>query len=265
MEEYNLFLQKFERKKTTDDCYTPGNVYDAVAEWVCKEYGLNKAQFVRPFYPGGDYERYDYPDDCVVVDNPPFSILSEIVRFYCRKKIRYFLFAPALTVLGHIRFGACVIAAGVSITYENGAKVNTSFVTNLEDSAARSCPDLYRSVTDANRENERKLHRELPKYDYPDNVVTAAFLNKLSKYGIEYGVARNECIRISALDSQRPENKAIFGKGLLVSENAAAEKATAEKAAAEKAAAEKQNKIIWPLSERERELIGSLDPPRRRV
>lgn len=37
---------------------------------------------VRPFWPGGDYEDFDYPTGCVVIDNPPFSILSKIVRFY---------------------------------------------------------------------------------------------------------------------------------------------------------------------------------------
>lgn len=29
-DEYTEFLQKFERKKTTDDCYTPENIYWAV-------------------------------------------------------------------------------------------------------------------------------------------------------------------------------------------------------------------------------------------
>jgi hypothetical protein len=50
---YNAFLDKFEPAKTTDDCYTPDVVYDAVAAWVEKEYGLDKENFVRPFYPGG--------------------------------------------------------------------------------------------------------------------------------------------------------------------------------------------------------------------
>ena len=52
-EEYNEFLDKFEIKKTTDDCYTPEPVYNAVAEWVAEEYKVNQKDFVRPFYPGG--------------------------------------------------------------------------------------------------------------------------------------------------------------------------------------------------------------------
>ena len=83
--EYETFVDKFELKKTTDDCYTPENVYEAVADWVASEYGLDRAAFVRPFWPGGDFERFDYPKGCVVVDNPPFSIRAQIVDFYARR------------------------------------------------------------------------------------------------------------------------------------------------------------------------------------
>ena len=53
-----------------------------VSEYVEKRYGLNRDYFVRPFYPGGDYENFVYGENCVVVDNPPFSIISKIIRFY---------------------------------------------------------------------------------------------------------------------------------------------------------------------------------------
>lgn len=52
-EEYSEFVEKFKLKKTTDDCYTPDKVYDAVAGWVENEYGVKREIFVRPFYPGG--------------------------------------------------------------------------------------------------------------------------------------------------------------------------------------------------------------------
>lgn len=78
-EEYQEFLDKFKLKKTTDDCYTPAPVYDAVARYVSEEYGVSPASFVRPFYPGGDYRNEKYPAGCVVVDNPPFSLLAEIL------------------------------------------------------------------------------------------------------------------------------------------------------------------------------------------
>ena len=66
--EYSDFLNKFEDKHTTDDCFTPSNIYDVVADYVADTYKVDACNFVRPFYPGGDYEHYDYPDDCVVVD-----------------------------------------------------------------------------------------------------------------------------------------------------------------------------------------------------
>ena len=71
---YEAFVEKFKPKLTTDDCYTPAIVYDAVANWVQNEYDLDKYEFCRPFYPGGDYENYNYKNK-IVVDNPPFSIL----------------------------------------------------------------------------------------------------------------------------------------------------------------------------------------------
>ena len=86
-EEYQEFLKKFEAKKTTDDCYTPPLVYDAVADYVAVHYGLSKKKFVRPFVPQGDYKSEKYKSDDVVVDNPPFSILAEIIRFYIEHNI----------------------------------------------------------------------------------------------------------------------------------------------------------------------------------
>ena len=97
-DEYRAFKEKFRAKKTTDDCYTPGPVYEAVADWVAKEYAADKSRFVRPFFPGGDYEHFSYPEGCAVVDNPPFSILSRILTFYHGHGIPFFLFAPALTL-----------------------------------------------------------------------------------------------------------------------------------------------------------------------
>ena len=130
-DQYNAFVDKFKPKKTTDDCYTPDNVYNAVADWVAKEYGKDRQTFVRPFYPGGDYQGYDYPQSCVVVDNPPFSILAQINKFYLANGIRFFLFAPTLTVFGNRANGICNIVTDTTITYENGATVNTSFITKI--------------------------------------------------------------------------------------------------------------------------------------
>lgn len=94
--EYEQFTAKFRPKLTTDDCFTPPAVFDAVKRWVSQQYGVTDEQVVRPFWPGADYETYHYPAGCVVLDNPPFSILARIQEFYLRRDIRFFLFAPGL-------------------------------------------------------------------------------------------------------------------------------------------------------------------------
>ena len=255
-EEYLAFLEKFKAKKTTDDCYTPAVVYEAVAKWVENEYHVSRKDFVRPFYPGGDYKAEKYPKSCIVVDNPPFSILAEILNFYKDNGIRFFLFAPTLTLFSSSSSSSSTaLSCGASVVYENGASVNTSFLTNLEAPSIRfkSCPRLYQAVQAASDEYAKELHKELPKYSYPDYVVTSAFVARLSRYGIPFEVAVGQSCAISSLDSQRESKKAIYGKGYLVSEKAAAEKAAAEKAAAEKAAATR-----WTLSDRERAIIAKL-------
>ena len=254
-DEYNEFLDKFEQPKTTDDCYTPGKVYDAVADWVASEYGVDRAKFVRPFYPGGDYQNEKYKKDEIVVDNPPFSILSEIIKFYTEKGVRYFLFAPALTLFSSSSSSSssCAVCVGYGVIYENKANVNTSFVTNLEDARFRTAPTLYKAMDKAMQEVLAETRVEIPKYSYPTEVVLSTQMSYLSKYGLDFKVSRAESCHIRCLDAQKEFDKAMFGSGYLISEKAAAEKAAAEKAAAEKAAA-----TVWSLSDREREIIKKL-------
>ena len=247
-EEYKEFLDKFEAKKTTDDCYTPDNVYAAVADWCASEYGVDKSKFVRPFFPGGDYQHYKYAKDCVVVDNPPFSILAEILAFYSERGIRFLLFSPALTLFSGRNLDLTCLPVGVRVTYENGANVPTSFITNMDSVTIRSVPELYAAVEAANDENLRAMHKELPKYSYPDHVVTAAMVQKYSKYGVEWVLPKGKGVRIEGLDSQKDEDKTIFGGGYLISDKAAKERAAAERAAA----------IRWRLSDRELNIIRGL-------
>lgn len=248
-EEYNEFLDKFEPKKTTDDCYTPDVVYDAVADWVAEEYGVKRENFVRPFYPGGDYQNEKYAEDAIVVDNPPFSILAEILRFYDERGIKFFLFAPTLTLFSSSSSSSsCALCCGVKILYENGASVNTSFLTNLEDNRLRSCPELYQRVSDAVDEYRKEMRTELPKYAYPYEVVLSTAVAYLSKYGEDFKVSREESAHIRQLDAQKEYDKALYGSGYLISERAAAERAAAERAAA----------TIWALSDREKQIVESL-------
>lgn len=53
---YEELVESAKPKLTTDDCYTPDNIYSVVREYVAERYGLDPGTFVRPFYPGGDYQ-----------------------------------------------------------------------------------------------------------------------------------------------------------------------------------------------------------------
>ena len=251
---YGSFLKKFETKKTTDDCYTPDNIYNAVADFVAEKYGRDKRFFVRPFWPGGDYKTVGYMPDDTVVDNPPFSILSQIISYYHEKGVKFFLFAPTLTLFSSSSSSSsCAIPLGVGITYENGATVKTSFLTNLEEAQVHTYPELYKKIEAENKRNEKQGKKTLPKYEYPDEIITAAQVARWCKYGIEYTLNRSDCERIGTLDAQRKIGKSIFGNGYILSERAAAERAAAERAAAERAAAER-----WKLSSRERNIVYRL-------
>ena len=247
-ESYEEFVEKFKPKKTTDDCYTPPAIYEAVKDWAVKEYGIDPAKIVRPFYPGGDYERFEYPEGCIVLDNPPFSILSKILRFYEGRGIKYFLFAPTLTLFGGRGVNGCAIAAGATVEYENGAKVDTSFRTNLEGDIVRSSPDLHKEIEAAVLSLRAEKRKELPKYEYPPHVITAARVAYFSKHGVDFRVPRGAGVHIGTMDAQRSAKKSIYGGGYLLSEKAAAEKAAAEKAAAER----------WELSEWEWQIVAEL-------
>ena len=266
--QWDEFLDKFKPKKTTDDCYTPENVYGAIADWVAREYGLDRASFVRPFYPGESYQDREYPEGCVVVDNPPFSILAEIIKWYDRKGIKFFLFGPGLTIFSARQVDVTYICVGADITYENGAQVCTSFVTNLDTCRARTAPDLYKLIEVENEKNSQTA--KVPKYAFPDCVITAAILQRWSKYGIPYRLEKKDCIRISALDSMKDAGKAIYGGGYLLSEKAARERAEAEQAAVAAAAgggmtqcglsasASGESRIAWEISEREHIIMKRL-------
>ena len=257
-DEYNKFLEKFEQKKTTDDCYTPDNVYDAVADFVSQEYGVDRSRFVRPFYPGGDYKNEKYPEGCVVVDNPPFSILSEIIKYYCENGVKFFLFAPALTLFTAVGCDVEYMPVGADVQYENGAVVKTSFVNNLGNNRIHVSAALFDAVKAANDVNMKEAHKELPKYKYPVEAVLSAQIQRLARYGQTLKIPKDECVYQNRLDTQKEAGKDSYGGLFLISEKAAAERAAAERAAAERAAAERLTVDTFELSDREKSIIKQL-------
>jgi len=251
--EYNDFLKKFEHKKTTDDCYTPVAVYDAVLSYAERKCDIKDLKVVRPFYPGGDYESFDYPENCVVIDNPPFSIISKIQRFYLERNIKFFLFAPHLTLFSSNNEATKIVTHSV-ITYENGAKVPTSFLSNMfGDLAVIGCPELHKILKEVQSENKVKI----PSYQYSAEVLTVSDISKIVSQGVELVIHKNDLQYCRGLDSQKKYNKSIFGAGFLLSEKATAEKVAALQAAAAQKSTSKEV-IEWKLSDREKKLIQNL-------
>ena len=263
-EDYEAFVDKFKDKHTTDDCFTPQPVYDAVLNWLYEhDYISRDAPIVRPFWPNADYTTCDYPEDCVVVDNPPFSIFSEIKRFYLARGIKFFLFVPGLTMLSS---GACditYIITASQITYANGAKVCTGFATNLPALAEwviMTAPDLAKAIKVANTDEGKVT---LPRYSFPRNMIHIAPLNRIAKR-VRICIPRREARRVSNLHGLRRHRKSIFGSGFLVSDRVADIMEQADKRAAAIAAEEAHGRaggasLQIELSDEERAVVEELN------
>ena len=211
-EGYGEFVDKFKPKLTTDDCYTPPEVYDIVRDFVNEKISpLQGRKIIRPFFPGGDYERLDqYPEGCVVIDNPPFSIYAKIVRFYLENGVDFFLFAPALTPLVQ---GADVtyVLPCCAVEYENGAVVSTSFVTNMVQGGIR-----FWMETSLRPKIEKAQKREAPdlgNYAFPPCVWTAARLQKIAKGDDDFFIKSDDCEYIHNLGQMKAEGKGLYGGG----------------------------------------------------
>ena len=248
--EYEAFTEKFEIKKTTDDCYTPSDVFKVVLDYVAKNYNLENKTIVRPFYPNGDYQLLNYDNNTVVIDNPPFSIIAEICRFYLKRNIKFFIFAPHLTNFSS-DIDVTHIVAAADIVYENGANVKTSFLSNLfGDIKIIGCPEIYEKIKAIN--NSKKLN--LPQYLYPKNIVTVSKIAYFVEKGVPITINKNEVNFIRQLDSQKSHKKSLFGSGFIASD------AAAERMAQAQAQAQAQANVIeWELSKREKNIINNLN------
>lgn len=218
-QDYEAFVEKFKPKHTTDDCYTPPLVYEAVLKWARENLPIEGRQIVRPFQPGGDYEHYPYIEGCVVVDNPPFSIFAKICDFYVERGIPFLLFAPAMS---SIRRGLTYIGVHAAIIYENGANVGTSFVTNMMgDLVCTTAPELHEMVEQAVKATRKGKAKKLAKLAYPDCVLRASTLHTMSRAGIKFQVRMRDGEVVGKATNNR---KGEFGNSILLSEGKTAER-----------------------------------------
>jgi len=250
--DYESYVAKFQDgPKTTDDTYTPRDVFEAVLRYVSEVYDMTDKVVLRPFYPGGDYENAEYPENGVVIDNPPFSLFVPICKFYSARNIPFFIFGSGLTITNCCRFCTAVIVSE-QITFENGAVIKCNFASNLfGNTVIMTAPKLDEYIR-ACPSQERK--KPLNNFGYPDEVLSCSQMQTICKGGVEFSVNRDECEIIRSLDKQ-VGNAGLFGWHMILNTAKKEEKQAAK--AASKAATDKVEYI--ELSERERKIIEKLD------
>lgn len=248
--DYESFIKKFTTSpKTTDECWTPKDVYEAVVRYVDEAVlPLEGKEILRPFYPGGDYENADYPEGGVVIDNPPFSMFTRICRFYVARKIPFFLFGPGLTIMSACKHGATAVFVPNQLTFTNGAVVNVNFATNMAgDLLAMTAPRLGKLLRACPSQNVKV---ELPKYAYPANLLSASDMQTIAKRNEPFAVPRTEAEIVRRLDMM-PKGKSLFGDHYLLGDGLAAAKEAAKEAA--------KRAIHVELSQRERAVVDRLN------
>lgn len=257
--DYDGFVEKFKPKLTTDDCYTPPQIYEIIKSWAVEKYGLQGRTILRPFKPDGDYESEEYPKNCVVIDNPPFSILRGIKDFYITHHVDFVLFAPTLTLFSSADNVVNYIQVNMPIRYHNGAVVNTSLVTNLGDNFIETAPDLRRRIMEAQRKSPIKANTSVKKYVYPEHVISSALLDKYVKHVQPFVLKRSEAYFVRTLDSQRATKKGIYGGGYLISSKAVERLKQCLQSPLVEGCTSSEHPTKWELSEREKQIIKALD------
>ena len=239
--DYESYVAKFQNNgKTTDDTYTPKDVYEAVLDYVRSIYPMEGKEVLRPFYPGGDYEHAEYPEDGVVIDNPPFSMFTKICKFYSERRIPFFIFGPGLTIFSCLRYCSVVVIAP-QIKFSNGAKIHCNFATNLiGDILVTISPELSKAIAACPSQPQKA---KFTKYQYPKELLGVTDLQTMAKGTLPFSIKRNEAVLVRNLDNH-PKG-GLFGDHLLISE------AAAVKAAAVKA-------LPIELSERECAIVDNL-------
>ena len=247
-DDYEAFVDKFKDKKTTDDCYTPKEAYQIIINYVNEKYSLAGKEILRPFFPGGDFESVEYSSNCVVIDNPPFSIITKICKYYLERDIKFFLFCPHLTAFSS-DIDCTHIIASADITYENGATIKTAFVSNMfGDLKIIGDAELHQKFKELQERNKANL----PKYEYPDHIITVSKVAYCVEKGINVTFDKKDLKHYRGMDAQKRHGKSLFGSGFIASDKAAAA------AAAAAAANKKDNVIVWELSPKELQIIETL-------
>ena len=199
---YNYCVTNGRNINTPDECYTPPAVYDTVLDYAVERYQLQGKHIVRPFVPGGDYQKYVYDKNDVVVDNPPFSMTTKIVNWYIDHNIPFFLFINGLygvSLSRGLRGKATVIVTNANASFyhePNNKAIKLGFVTNLEPKNIV----LRGDATLTNRLIGLVKKKRLNKLKYPKNILRNSDVLKAIHHGVELKLTTNNCLFANNLD-----------------------------------------------------------------
>lgn len=211
---------------TLDECYTPPAVYDTVLDYAVERYNLQDKHIVRPFIPGGDYQKYVYDKNDVVVDNPPFSITTKITKWYINHGIPFFLFVNALygvSLSRGLHGKATVIVTNANVSFDNKGtekRIKLGFVTNLEPKNII----LRGDATLTNRLNGLIKKKSFKRFHYPENFLKNNDILAALQRNVELKLTTDNCLFEDNLDYHKAQMHAksqpvkVFGGGYLVND-----------------------------------------------
>lgn len=239
---------------TNDECYTSPEVYDTALEYAVERYHLRGKHIVRPFVPSGNYQQYVYGKNDVVIDNPPFSMTTEITKWYINHDIPFFLFINGLYAVSTsrgIHGKATVIATNATVSFYHKPKnkaVKLGFVTNLEPKNIVIRGDLA-----LNNKLNSLAKKTLNKFKYPENVIRNSDILKAICRGVELELTTYNSLFEDNLDYNKEHKlNAVHGGCYIVDDNVYDE----YKAAIEKVPPYTHHVM---LSEREKGIIEKLN------
>lgn len=218
--DYEGYVAKFRTQdlpKTTDETYTPEDVYDCVVDYVGTLFPLEGKVVERPFYPGGDYRNYPYQPNGVVIDNPPFSILRQIVAYYLEIGHPFFLFAPEVVSAVYACNGCTVFFMDHDIVFDNGARINVAFVGNLTPQWGVVCASSLSRATET-APSQQPPPPKLKSYAIPPNMFHFSELSSLASLEEDTVFPAAEVCPTKAKHEGRTVG---FGHKFLLSDNAA--------------------------------------------
>lgn len=205
---------------STDECYTPPAVYDTVLDYAIKRYQLKGKHIVRPFIPGGDYQKYVYAKNDVVVDNPPFSMTTKITKWYIDHNIPFFLFINCLygvSLSRGLHGKATVIVTDAPVSFYNKGsekRIKLGFVTNLEPKNIIIRGD----VTLTNRLNGLVKKKSFKRFHYPANFLKNNDILSALQRNVELKLTTDNCLFEDNLDYHKAQQVKVFGGGYLVND-----------------------------------------------